>query len=168
MHPMSTCRYETPDVDMSGSPCQDWTRRSHNPLGRKGKRASLLITWCRIMVESQPPIIFHENVRGFDGTILEQLMGHLYTIVHLKVFNYIYTYMYIYVYRSHMCTYTCLRDTVERYIFARIRQSIMAIKHSHIYIYIHITVGRPILAKGPAVAFANLTTVMGWPLLACW
>ena len=26
-------------------------------------------------------------------------------------------------------------------------------------------VGRPILAKCPAVAFANLTTVMGWPLL---
>jgi site-specific DNA-cytosine methylase len=36
MHPMSTCRYETPDVDMSGSPCQDWTRRSNNPQGRNG------------------------------------------------------------------------------------------------------------------------------------
>ena len=121
MHPRSTCRYETPDVDMSGSPCQDWTRRSHNPLGRKGKRASLLITWCRIMVESQPPIIFHENVRGFDGTILEQLMGHLYTVVHLKVFNYIYIYTYvylyiyvsIYIYRSHLCIYRNL------YMFAR-------------------------------------------------
>jgi site-specific DNA-cytosine methylase len=104
MHPLSTCRYETPDVDMSGSPCQDWTRRSNNPQGRNGKRASLLITWCRIMAEGQPPIILHENVRTFDAKILDELMGHLYIIVHLKVFSYknmslarIYIHIYIYV-----------------------------------------------------------------------
>ena len=85
-------------------------------------------------------------------------------------------YLYIYIYLVHTCVYTeiytCLRDAVETYRFARIRQSIMAIQHSPICMYIYsyyiYTVGRPILAKCPAVAFANLTTVMGWPLLACW
>lgn len=66
-------------VDMSGSPCTDWS-----PIGlRKGEAGPTIpiyLTWARIQLENDTPVIIHENVRKFPVEQLKRVFGDKYHI----------------------------------------------------------------------------------------
>lgn len=72
--------------DVSGSPCTPWSRAAGNKrLGRRHPCVLLLLAWCAIMRSTKPPFALHENVCGFDSTVLEEMLGDLYQIQALVV-----------------------------------------------------------------------------------
>ena len=71
------------EVNVSGSPCTPRSKsRAVGPCGaRRGNKDILLsLAWCRIIREDRPGIVIHENVRGFDVNVLEELLGDVYDI----------------------------------------------------------------------------------------
>lgn len=70
--------------DISGSPCTPWSRAGGR-LGRCHPCVLLLLAWCGIMRSTKPPFALHENVCGFDSTVLAEMLGDLYQIQALVV-----------------------------------------------------------------------------------
>ena len=82
------CPVSRTEVDVSGSSCRPWSRARLVEAGgqrRNHKDILLLLAWCRILREDKPGIVIHENVRGFDGKILEELLGDMYDITAVDV-----------------------------------------------------------------------------------
>ena len=78
------CPVRAVDIDTSGSPCQDWSSAGLRQ-GTEGKRIHLLllwISWHRVMGTA---IIIHENVKGFDMSLLQKFLGDLYEMRHVEV-----------------------------------------------------------------------------------
>ena len=75
------------DADMSGSPCIPWSRMNHGkqPKGRRHPLTKLLQAWCRWLRHALPKFAVHENVKGFDCSYLEELVGDLYYIWHVPM-----------------------------------------------------------------------------------
>jgi site-specific DNA-cytosine methylase len=72
--------------DVSGSPCTPWSRAAgHKRLGRRHPCVLLLLAWCSIMRSTKPPFALHENVCGFDSSVLSEMLGDLYQIQALVV-----------------------------------------------------------------------------------
>ena len=72
--------------DVSGSPCTPWSRAAGGKrLGRRHPCVLLLLAWCGIMRSTKPPFALHENVCGFDSTVLAEMLGDLYQIQALVV-----------------------------------------------------------------------------------
>ena len=74
------------DGDVSGSPCTPWTRAAM--ASRKGRQhpcVVLLLAWCSWVRSAKPIVIVHENVVAFDVDVLEEMLGSLYWIQHLRV-----------------------------------------------------------------------------------
>ena len=79
----SQCPVSRTEVNVSGSPCRPWSKARAAEAGgprRNHKDILLFLAWCRIIREDKPGIVIHENVRGFDARILEELLGDLYDI----------------------------------------------------------------------------------------
>ena len=70
--------------DISGSPCTPWSRAGGR-LGRRHPCVLLLLAWCGIMRSTKPPFALHENVCGFDSTVLAEMLGDLCQIQALVV-----------------------------------------------------------------------------------
>ena len=54
-------------------------------LKRKHPLTLLLLIWCQIILTLQVPLVIHENVMGFDVSVLTELLGHSYEIITLHV-----------------------------------------------------------------------------------
>ncbi|CAE7832204.1 unnamed protein product [Symbiodinium sp. CCMP2592] len=78
------CRPPPVTVDISGSPCQPWSRAGQKRRWTDG-RSDLLLLWAALMLKQEPPVILHENVSGFPTSVLEDLMQEKYVIHHLRV-----------------------------------------------------------------------------------
>ena len=78
------CFVRVGDIDTSGSPCQDWSRAGSR-RGELGPRAHLLLLWVRWHRVMETPIIIHENVKGFDLSLLTALLGDMYRMSHVVV-----------------------------------------------------------------------------------
>ena len=76
------CRVERVEVDVSGSPCRPWSsaRKARREERRTHQDIILLLAWCRVMREDRPLVAIHENVRGFDVSLLFDLLGDIYHI----------------------------------------------------------------------------------------
>ncbi len=70
--------------DISGSPCTPWSRAGTR-LGRRHGLIALLIAWCHWLRTSSAQWAIHENVVGFDGDVLTELLSDMYQIVAVKV-----------------------------------------------------------------------------------
>jgi len=81
------CKVERADIDISGSSCRPWSkaRAIRNGERRSHTDVILLLAWCRVIREDKPMIVIHENVRGFDVSLLVELLGDLYEIETLAV-----------------------------------------------------------------------------------
>ena len=83
------CRPRGADIDVSGTPCQPWSRMTHcNRRATKGlahKHARPLIAWCAMLLATRTPVAIHENVKGFRESILRSLLGQRYDITALHV-----------------------------------------------------------------------------------
>eukprot|EP00746_Dinoflagellata_sp_MGD_P070862 gnl/MRDRNA2_/MRDRNA2_28949_c0_seq1.p1 gnl/MRDRNA2_/MRDRNA2_28949_c0~~gnl/MRDRNA2_/MRDRNA2_28949_c0_seq1.p1 ORF type:complete len:478 (+),score=109.27 gnl/MRDRNA2_/MRDRNA2_28949_c0_seq1:84-1517(+) len=66
-------------VDMSGSPCTDWSMIGIQK-GAEGKTAPIFLTWMQIQRENDTPVIIHENVRRFPVDQLKKVFGDKYDI----------------------------------------------------------------------------------------
>ena len=72
--------------DVSGSPCTPWARTvGGTRLGRQHPYTLLLVAWCALMRSTGVRIALHENVCGFDASLLVDLLGDLYHIHQLSV-----------------------------------------------------------------------------------
>jgi len=69
-------------LNVSGSSCRPWSSANRSSR-RKAKHNDMNVfyAWARLMREDLPYIIIHENVLGFDQSVLEAELGHLYEIV---------------------------------------------------------------------------------------
>ena len=82
-HGGAECQTARPDLDVSGSPCQPWSRAGAN----RGQRSHLMVLflcwvlWARAL---RPRVLVHENVVGFDQALLRRLLGDLYDVVILR------------------------------------------------------------------------------------
>ena len=77
------CSVSRTEVNVSGSSRKPWSKARAVEAGRarrQHKDVLLLLSWCRIIREDKPEIVIHENVRGFDAKILEELLGDMYDI----------------------------------------------------------------------------------------
>lgn len=68
-----------PDIDTSGSPCQDWSSAGHR-RGLHGPSGPLLLAWIRWHRSQQTALIVHENVVGFDVSIFVRYLGDMYHV----------------------------------------------------------------------------------------
>ena len=72
-------------LDVSGSPCRPWSRAlSAGNRGRQHKDIVLFLAWCVIMRQTRPFVAIHENVLGFDKSLLLELLNDLYDIIVLR------------------------------------------------------------------------------------
>ena len=77
-HPtQGSCACPTSMLDISGSPCNQWSKAG-KCLGERSPLMVLLMVWCLWVLTMKPLVLIHENVVGFDVTILCQLLGGLY------------------------------------------------------------------------------------------
>ncbi|CAE8630432.1 unnamed protein product [Polarella glacialis] len=78
------CGFQAVACDIAGSPCQPWSR-SGKRKGKADARVALLLVWIAMLLRTLPLLALHENVFGFDATILDALLGGAYAIYHLRV-----------------------------------------------------------------------------------
>ncbi len=82
VHGIQPCPLVTGQLEVSGSCCTDYSSRGKRD-GKQGPQAKLLLTWARLHLERETPLIIHENVRTFDLSALEELFSKDYTIFHI-------------------------------------------------------------------------------------
>lgn len=71
------------DINVSGSPCRPWSRarRALRGLSRLSHPDVLLfLCWCRLLLVDLEAVAVHENVVGFDVTLLVSLVGEVYDV----------------------------------------------------------------------------------------
>ena len=73
-----------PDFDVSGSPCQQWSRFGKRE-GRSSHLTVLFLAWAHWAKIVRPLVLIHENVVGFDSSLLQETLGGLYDLVVLNV-----------------------------------------------------------------------------------
>lgn len=78
------CPKPRPNGDISGSCCQPWSRCGKKK-GWNDCRSILTLIWACVQAELQPDFLCHENVRGFDTTVLDQILGPRYHIWHVRL-----------------------------------------------------------------------------------
>ena len=78
------CRVQPTDLDISGSPCNSWSREGLRMCHNSPWIAATL-AWCAWLVAAQIPLAIHENVVGFDMSVLQEMIGHLYDLHPLQV-----------------------------------------------------------------------------------
>ena len=73
-------------MDVSGSPCYPRSRASGaTRLRRKHPDVVLFLSYCAVIRAAPPRVAIHENVVGFDTSLLEENLGHLYHVSHVRV-----------------------------------------------------------------------------------
>ena len=78
------CNHLAGHCDISGSPCQPWSRMGKK-RGRRDVRFALTLCWIRWVLIAMPWVAIHENVIGFDKNVFEELLGAVYGIIHIIV-----------------------------------------------------------------------------------
>ena len=72
------------DVDVSGSPCVDWSRAGKR-LGLHGPTLRFAVSWGLHHRHSGTRVVIHENVQQFDTQVVEQALGPRYIYHHCAV-----------------------------------------------------------------------------------
>ena len=83
-HSGAQCETARPDLDVSGSPCQPWSRAGAN-RGQRSHLMVLFLCWVLWARARRPLVLVHENVVGFDRALLRRFLGDLYDVVIFRV-----------------------------------------------------------------------------------
>lgn len=67
------------DIHVAGSPCTDWSSMGQQQK-LSGPTAAAFLVWTRWMLDNEPTIIIHENVKRFPVRILVELFGASYSV----------------------------------------------------------------------------------------
>ena len=65
-------------VDISGSPCKDYSEANNGKLKEDGKHFQSMAIWAHLLRTEHVPVIIHENVPGFPADSLLELLGDAY------------------------------------------------------------------------------------------
>lgn len=82
--PQNAARGLTPDVDVTGTPCQDWSPIGAR-LGLFGPNWPVFRAWQLWCHSAEPKIVVHENVPQFPVHVLFLFYSHMYEIFVLEV-----------------------------------------------------------------------------------
>ena len=74
-----SCQPQACDLDVTGTPCQDFAPNGHR-LGVHGPQWSVCLAWISLMLLHQVPVIVHENVPQFLVEAMALHMQHQYVI----------------------------------------------------------------------------------------
>jgi len=77
-----SCNHVAGHCDVSGSPCQPWSRMGKR-MGRRDVRFALTMCWILWVLTARPWVAIHENVIGFDRSVFDERLGAVYGIVHI-------------------------------------------------------------------------------------
>ena len=72
------------DVDMTGTPCQDFSQQGHRE-GPQGKQMWVFLAWVAAVLASDAAVVIHENVPQFWVELLVQHLGMKYHIYSMLV-----------------------------------------------------------------------------------
>ncbi len=67
------------DVDVTGTPCQDFAPNG-NRLGIHGPQWPVFLAWASVILAQHVPLVVHENVPQFMVEALQALMQHQYWV----------------------------------------------------------------------------------------
>lgn len=82
----SMCPLDGVQIDISGSPCTPWSRAvGATRLGREHPTTLLFLMWVRWVLSVKVRIAIHENVVGFDLSLLQESLGEEYWLEHVRV-----------------------------------------------------------------------------------
>ena len=84
LYPLQACSMPQSDIDITGTPCKDYSRRGRQ-MGRQGPWAKVLLTWLKVHRTLETPVLMHENVSDFDGEVLDSCMSDMYDIITFDV-----------------------------------------------------------------------------------
>lgn len=73
------------DLDISGPPCQQWSRANRARKGKHDARISVLLAWCCIVRTGRISVAILENTIGFDTSVLQDCLGDAYDMATLRV-----------------------------------------------------------------------------------
>lgn len=73
------CPVPWPDIDVTGTPCQDWSGLGLKARGW-GPQMKVFLMWCAIILAKAVPIVVHENVPQFPVSLLEAYLGQAYHV----------------------------------------------------------------------------------------
>jgi hypothetical protein len=79
---LGLCQFPHVMGDVTGTPCQPWSR-SGKREGKTNPRAAVLLAWIAWLLHALPFFAIHENVLGFDVAIIDDALGHVYNIWHI-------------------------------------------------------------------------------------
>lgn len=79
------CPVSRVDIDLSGSPCRPWSSANRITRGKNHQDVPALLAWCAVMRHDRPLLAVHENVRGFNASVLEDCLGDVYEIQRVHV-----------------------------------------------------------------------------------
>ena len=82
----SVCVAPVVHIDMSGSLCAPWTSASRAIAKlRSHPLVWLLMHWCALLRKQPVRVAVHENVLGFDESVLHENLADMYWIYSLRV-----------------------------------------------------------------------------------
>ena len=73
LHPLKSCERPACDIEVSGSPCPNYSALG-NGEEEDGDSGKILLTICKMVLTDEPCIFLHENVRGFKSDILIEIL----------------------------------------------------------------------------------------------
>ena len=72
------CPIQTVHIDITGTPCQDYSHANHNKAGIFGDRFKVFVVWGQIILRSMVPVFVHENVCGQPSSLFHSMFGAYY------------------------------------------------------------------------------------------
>lgn len=80
------CSYPVaPAFHFAGTPCPPWSALTAGPRRREHPDAWLFLVWCAMLRAAPARVVIHENVSGFDLSLMREELGSLYHITEIKV-----------------------------------------------------------------------------------
>jgi site-specific DNA-cytosine methylase len=83
-HGGQQCKWQRADGNVSGSPCNSWSREG-GMAKHNSPWVACTLAWARAVKDSDLPFAIHENLRGFDAKILADVLGNEWLIVVIPV-----------------------------------------------------------------------------------
>ena len=78
----SHCQVPEATLNISGSSRRPWSRSNKGARrGRQHEDNKVFRAWAQSMLCDRPKITLHENVIGFDPTVLTEALGDMYELV---------------------------------------------------------------------------------------
>ena len=77
-HSFRACARTPADVDISGTPCIDYSARNRNKRGLDGPNAKIMLVWAKLLLADDVKVAIHENTPGFPIAAVIEILEEKY------------------------------------------------------------------------------------------